>query len=249
MIKISIYLSKIFKLLIILFKGIREIFYPNVCIRCDSLSTDMICNECSKLKLFCNTKKICYRCGINGEFRNNICKQCLDEKRYYKKCRTIVRYNSGVVDLIHMFKYNQRLDCADYIVKDIVNNFPYNKIDFNFITCVPNHYLSYIKKGFHHTEYLALQLEKELKIPFKYFVKRVGFVRSQTHVSSSLRSKNVENSFKLTESTDLSGQNILLIEDVITTGSTIKEMCKVLSNTNANIYVLAYADARHLKEI
>ena len=96
---------------------------------------------------------------------------------------------------------------------------------------------------------MAQGIEKKLNIPFKYFVKRVGFGFSQTHISINKRAKNVENTFILTENEDLKGKNILLIEDVITTGSTINEFCKVLSKTNANIYVLSYADARHIEEI
>ena len=237
-----------FKYLKIVFLVLRDVFLPKVCLRCDKLSENILCDECVKSKSYCKAKRFCRKCGKNGAFEHGFCNECYGQKRNYRLLRTIVRYNEITKDLIHLFKYDQRLDCADYIINDIITNFPYKRISFDYITCVPNHYFSFVKKGYHHTEYLAHGIEKKLNIPFKYFVKRVGFAYSQTHMSINKRAKNIENTFKLTLNENLKDKNILLVEDVITTGSTINEICKVLSKTSANIYVLSYADARNIEE-
>lgn len=243
----------IMKLFYLLYKYIKSIlnniflyFSVPYCIFCDKKIDDgIICKECEKLKEYINKSYYCYRCGSNIE-RNSDCAFCNDFYNY-KYIRTIVKYDTIIRPIIIGLKYEKKLECSDYIIKDILDHIPkeYENVKFDYITCVPTHYFRYIFRGYKHTEYLSKKLSNILNIPFKNFIKRSKYVKSQTQIKHIKRYTNVKNSFELNSSFDLKNKNILVLEDVITTGSTLKEYIRELSKTKANIYILVYADARH----
>ncbi|MBQ0105673.1 MAG: ComF family protein, partial [Armatimonadetes bacterium] len=153
--------------------------------------------------------------------------------------------------IILNFKYSKVFECGDFIVSDILNHFPelYKRIEFDYITCVPTHFIKFAIRGYNHTQYISKKLSAELGIPFRKLVSRTRYVKSQTKVPHSRRSENIKNSFRLCVKENLENKNILLFEDVITSGNTIKEITAELSAAKANVFVLAYADARHPQQL
>ena len=76
------------------------------------------------------------------------------------------------------------------------------------------------------------------------FIKRKRFTESQTTMSLKERQENIEGAFQAKRNLELNGKNILLVDDVITTGSTIGECGKVLIKAGANkVYAISVAIA------
>lgn len=230
-------------------KNIFKFFSISYCLFCENKITDgIICNKCEKLKEYINHNHYCIKCGSNIP-KNTECSFCNDFFNY-KYIRTIVKYDTIIRPIIFGLKYQKKLECSDYILEDILNNFPkeYRNVKFDYVTCVPTHLYRYINRGYNHTEYLSKIISKQLNIPFMNFVKRTKYVKSQTHIQHFKRYINIKDSFLYFNELNIQNKNILVIEDVITTGSTLKEYIKELSKSKANIYVLIYADARHVQD-
>jgi len=223
------------------FTGFIEILYPKICEGCKSLSSNILCNNCKDNIIYTPS----YGCSICGRVVTSFkCDDCLNNQIYYKKCKTIVKYKDIIVTLVHMFKYNKREDIGDYIIKEMIDRFPYENVKFDYISNVPMHSIRHLLRNFDHSRYLAKGISKQKNIPYKTFIKKTKYIKSQTKFSHEDRFNNILNSFRLITKDNLKGKNILIIDDVITTGATLNEYAKILSKTQANIYLLVYADAR-----
>lgn len=99
------------------------------------------------------------------------------------------------------------------------------------------------KRGYNQTELLAKNLSKNLKIPYNYNI----LVKSKNNQTQSLleksqREKNVENVFKIKNPSKIKDKNIILLDDIYTTGATVRECSKILKNAGAKkilVFVIA----------
>ncbi|MBR6633693.1 MAG: ComF family protein [Clostridia bacterium] len=94
--------------------------------------------------------------------------------------------------------------------------------------------------GFDQAEELAMAISEQTDIPCSKLLKRKGFSLEQKSLKSSARSKNVEGKFRCKE--NLTGKRVLLVDDVVTTGSTVNECAKMLRQCGAkSVYVWSIA--------
>ncbi|MDT8317733.1 MAG: ComF family protein [bacterium] len=109
-------------------------------------------------------------------------------------------------------------------------------ISYDVIVAVPLHISRLRERGFNQSQLLAEGLGKEISPHIdKYILERVRPTGSQTGMSSKERRANVRGAFSLRSGADVSGKRILLIDDVYTTGATVKECSKVLKKGGASV--------------
>jgi competence protein ComFC len=107
------------------------------------------------------------------------------------------------------------------------------------------HQLKKAERGYNQSYYIAKGLNKVLKCALKEnHLKRIKFTESQTTMNITERKKNISGAFKVKTISGLRNKNILLIDDVITTGATITECGKILLESGVNkIYAASIAIA------
>ena len=110
---------------------------------------------------------------------------------------------------------------------------------------VPLHQLKKAERGYNQSLYIAKGLSKLLKIPLGVRIfQRKRYTQSQTSMNFIERQENIKEAFNIKSDKKIKGKNILLVDDVITTGATISECGKVLLNGGANrIYAASIAIA------
>jgi len=149
--------------------------------------------------------------------------------------------------IIHSLKYNGRFLTGKFLgsVLSLHLKRTIKEWEIDYIIPVPLHHLKKAERGFNQSYYIAKGLGKSLNIPVKEkFVRRVRYTQSQTTMKLKERQKNIEGAFKARRKNYIKGKNVLLIDDVITTGSTIIECGRVLLNAGANkIYAASVAIA------
>jgi ComF family protein len=149
--------------------------------------------------------------------------------------------------IIHSLKYSNKFLTGKFLGYVLSSHLKYKisewKIDF--IIPIPLHHLKKAERGYNQSFYIAKGLGKGLNIPVKEgFIKRKRFTESQTTMTLNERQKNIEGAFKGKRNLNLEGKNILLVDDVITTGSTVLECGKVLLQAGANkVYAISVAIA------
>ena len=208
--KINAYLNRY------LIKPIEDIFYPPVCFFCNlylPAKRKIICSSCwKKLPRF----------GPVKTSKNNL------STRIY----LLYKFNDTVRQLIHLFKYRRFLTLAQYFAEEIIKTYPYlSENNYSYIIAVPLHKTRLRERGFNQSQLLASYIGKyiNVSVPDNILV-RNRYTISQTMLDKNERCGNVANAFEC--NIDLKGKKILLIDDIITTGNTIKECLKVLKKSN-----------------
>lgn len=107
---------------------------------------------------------------------------------------------------------------------------PLQSLDYDVIVPIPLHWTRYAWRGFNQAHEMARVIQKKKNIPLKYVLKRVKKTAFQSTLVASLRGENLKDAFVLNniKTQDYEGKHILLIDDLMTTGSTLRSAAKVL---------------------
>lgn len=116
------------------------------------------------------------------------------------------------------------------------------------ITTVPLHLLSYIKRGYNHSEILAKALAKQEGNSFCNLLRKSRMTKHQAKLDRSERLRNVHNSFAFRKRylQTIEWKDIILVDDVISTGSTANECAGILKKNGAKrVFWLFLATTEH----
>ncbi|OGL45488.1 MAG: hypothetical protein A2161_19410 [Candidatus Schekmanbacteria bacterium RBG_13_48_7] len=178
------------------------------------------------------------------------CGNCFEQKIYFEKARSclVYRKDNPVSRLILSFKYGSRFSIGNILggvlAKYFIEYFGNEFIDI--IIPVPLHFFRRFKRGYNQSELLANTLSKHVGLPvFRNTLIRM--VRTQPQQGSfSERSRNIKKVFKVIRPKKIIQKNILLIDDVYTTGATVNECAKTLRRNGCKkVFVLTLARADH----
>ena len=114
---------------------------------------------------------------------------------------------------------------------------------FDVIVPVPLHPTRQRERGFNQASLLAELLSPEISVPSKPLLERIRHTTTQTALDRAERMKNLHNAFRLRKRVNVRDLRVLLVDDVLTTGSTLSECARVLKRAGA-ISVHAVTAAR-----
>lgn len=107
---------------------------------------------------------------------------------------------------------------------------PLTSLDYDYIVPIPLHWTRYATRGFNQAHEMAKVIQKKKHIPLVHALKRIKKTEFQFSLASPLRGLNVKNAFSLNvdKRDDYKDKHILLIDDLMTTGCTIREAARIL---------------------
>lgn len=218
-----------------------DFFLPRLCASCKkSLSPieEIVCDDCY-YKL-----EIADSCIIESEYKIKFAQDKFIEDY---RAGFLFQQDMPIQHIIHSLKYDKKFSVGIYLGRLISKLFfeHITKWNADLIIPVPLHRLKKLDRGYNQSEFIAKGISKELKIPYaKNLVKRVKFTQTQTQLNLIQRKENVKNAFKVINSKYLKRKNIILVDDVVTTGSTVNECAQVIKESGAEkIYALFIAIA------
>ncbi|MDR1245237.1 MAG: ComF family protein [Endomicrobium sp.] len=232
------------------FLKIVNLFYPITCSSCgkDLISTSQtrICSMCKSSFSFINGH-ICQICGKSLSSGGEFCYECKKNPkgRMFDKMRSVYEYKGSVRKLILKFKYSNRTFLAKDFALDMYettkNNDFYQESDF--IISVPLNIIRKIKRGYNQSELLADELSVKANIPvLKNVLFRKKITKPQFKLSRAERFENIKNSFFVKNKESIIGKNILLIDDIVTTASTLSACSSALKSCGVDkIFILTLA--------
>jgi competence protein ComFC len=180
---------------------------------------------------------LCAKCGQpidSGEH----CYSCrkLKTKPKCSFIRSAFIFNDPMRSVIHEYKYKSK----PYLSKTLGFN------DFHFLLAVPLAKKKFAQRGFNQSELLAdiMAKNKDFKV-IKNAIIRSKNTQSQTTLNKEDRKTNISNAFSVLKPELIKGKNVILIDDVATTGSTLQELAKKLKEARAK-KVAAFTLAREV---
>ncbi|MCI8582740.1 MAG: ComF family protein [Dorea sp.] len=221
--------------------GLLRLLYPHVCPFCGRVTAEDICNECRE-KLYYIEEPRCMRCSkpIRSE-EQEYCYDCERHTRVYERGYALWVHKGDVQRAIYQFKYHNRRIYSRFFGKELLSRYgqAVKKWDITTIIPIPLSRKRRRIRGFNQAELLARELGRGLGIPVdaKNLV-RVRDTRPQKKMDAKERSLNLKRAFAWRGKGRIFG-NILLIDDIYTTGSTIDAAARVLKENGAGkIYFL-----------
>jgi ComF family protein len=193
---------------------------------------------------------------LPGAGAETVCPGCVAEPPEYRRAAVFGRFDGALRDCVHLLKYDRVRPVAKVLgrllaglVHDLI---PQPWPERVLVTAVPLHRRKRRQRGFNQSELIArqmvrscgasaLQLEPSL-------LERKRYTESQTGLSRDQRRANVRGAFRVPQRTKakVAGSHILLVDDVLTTGTTVGECARVLRRAGAEaVYVAAVARALH----
>jgi ComF family protein len=139
--------------------------------------------------------------------------------------------------LIHLYKYG-RIRTLSRPLASLLGRIAPPDQSFDAIVPVPLHWRRQWQRGFNQSELLANGVAKRLGIPSIKALRRVRPTQTQAGLSNAGRRKNVAAAFRIRRRCSVKGKRILLIDDVMTTGSTAAACALALKRAGATKVVL-----------
>ncbi|NRA73518.1 MAG: ComF family protein [Rickettsiales bacterium] len=217
-----------------------EVIFPSKCLICASWSNKgiLICSSCwQKIEFITDPK--CEICGYPFGFdsgKGSLCAPCHQNNPYFDKAFTIFKYSAVSKSLIFKLKYNDQLHIAYFFAQLIANKLQ-NFYEYRFIVPVPLHPRRIRERLYNQSAILGSHVAKLARLEFlPSILSKKRYDVPQSQLSRDRRKKNVLNSFVIAEDyiNCIKGKNIILIDDVYTTGSTVNECSKVLKKAGCN---------------
>lgn len=232
-------------------RALLDTILPPVCHMCRSFipnaGTLHICPTCrDSLPLV--SSPLCSVCGIpfTGTGNDHQCGACLLHPPHFDTARAHVLYEGPVRDLIHSFKYDRRTHLRyplALLTLEGLGDFLAEQSP-QLIVPVPLHRFRLRQRGFNQAVLLGNTLSRHLSLPLlPDALARTRHTEPQIKLAATERRSNVKGAFAVKKPDRIAGKRILLLDDIMTTGSTLDECAKELKNAGAEA-VIAVTIAR-----
>lgn len=207
-----------------------DFFLPRFCPGCNSklaIDRELICSDCLSSMHRVDESRLSYE--YNKKFADS--KLITDFISLYE-----FEKGKELQNILHSFKYQNRFLIGRYFGQLLYSAFK-EKIDLwkiDFLIAVPLHHLKRAERGYNQSDYIVKGISSVSEIQIKNFhLKRQRYTESQTTKTKTERLLNMADAFKPQKEDQLINKRILLVDDVITTGATISECAKALSEKGA----------------
>lgn len=221
--------------------SILDLIWPRACEICgrpSDRSGRHVCAECLMRLPFVPTQGCCRSCGrdvpeVDHEF---ICEDCRTHRPKFDRVASALRFEDEARQMMLDFKFNRHLwlrdDLVDYLEGILRTRFRFGEIDL--VLPMPSTLGHRWDRGYNQCDYLAKGLAKRIGKPFaRHVIRRVGSPVRQAGLPEEERRANVVGTFAVREPDEVDGRTVLVVDDVMTTGSTLSECAKTLKEAGA----------------
>ncbi|HAO92656.1 MAG TPA: amidophosphoribosyltransferase [Deltaproteobacteria bacterium] len=230
--------------------ALLDIFVPPVCPLCEeAIKKGALCGDC--LALFEKEKisgPFCTTCGepfasdTGGAHR---CGRCSSVDPPFVEARSAFLYEGRVRDAVHSFKYGGRVTLGVSLALLMCGTTSPPK-DLDLIVPVPLHRERLKSRGYNQSLLIARAVSKIITAPLDCLhLRKTRLTADQVDLTAREREENVRGAFEA-DASAFKNKTVLLIDDVLTTGSTVRECSKTLSRAGARVFILTLARAASL---
>jgi len=220
--------------------AIASLLYPPACTICSAsvAAGEYLCAECDA-KITRIVPPFCAKCSepfagaISGAFT---CANCAHRTLHFDAAVAAYRSRGIVRRVILDFKYGRQIHLRHPVMHWLLAALDDDRLRghrFSIIIPVPLHPARERQRGFNQAGLLAELLSAHTSIQVKPALERIRYTTTQTAFDRAERMENLHGAFRLRKNADVRDLHVLLIDDVLTTGSTLSECARVLKEAGA----------------
>lgn len=243
-----------------LLRPLLDLLFPPLCHACKGSIPPKGANESSPLPLICAgclgkisfiASPLCTVCGApfaTDGGGDHTCGACLSHPPFYT-CRSAAVLGGPLQEMIHRFKYGDKPHLAEplgLLACQSLEEF-LRQAAPECVVPVPLHKKRLRQRGYNQSQLIGEVLGKSLKVPQVVGnLRRLRWTEPQTSLDAGDRATNVKGAFALREPAALAGKRVLLVDDVLTTGSTMRACADALREADVEV-VAAVTVARGIQ--
>lgn len=220
------------------FDQLISLCLPNYCILCQASSEDTLnlCLHCRKA-LPELSQPYCSQCAhpLNSD-KASFCARCLKESPAYQQTVAGWLYQFPIDYLINELKNQQRLSHAKVFSQLLTPKIQQHYQDQplpDIIIPTPLHWRRLWQRGFNQSDELVRYLSHRFNIPIQRCLKRIRYTEKQQGLNAKQRRHNLHSAFAVPHQQAIQGKIIALVDDVVTTGTTVQLMSECLLTAGA----------------
>ena len=237
------------------FRALLDLLFPPLCHSCKTFIPKagelFICADCLTKITFLVTP-LCSVCGTPFKTESgldHVCGVCLTHPPFHI-CRSATLFSGPVQELIHRFKYGHRVHLSQplgLLTARALAAFC-SEAAPDLIVPVPLHRKRLRQRGYNQSQLIGGVLAKQWKVPLEVRnLRRVRWTEPQTSLHAEDRRVNVRDAFAVRDPRRMEGKRVLLVDDVLTTGSTMRACAEALRQAGVTD-VFAVTVARSLAQ-
>ena len=227
--------------------GFLDLLFPRKvsCLLCGREVDDAyLCEECLPRLILNDGTRRCEKCSRPLIAEERFCPSCTSgERLHFNRAVSACVYEGAVVTMIHRFKLGRRREYAE-LFASLMAVEAVKLPDVDIVVPVPMEREKLPSRGYNQCDLLGKSLCSELNLPLKDALIRRSNTIDQVGLSARERRRNVRGSYKVVDASSVKGKNVLIVDDVLTTGATLSECARVLKVAGAKeVYAVTAAIA------
>lgn len=214
----------------VLWEDFVSLLFPVVCVHCHEVlvkNEEILCTKCALDLPYTDYHK---------EKENPVYQRLASLHKLTFATAFLHFYKQGIAqNLLHALKYKGRKDIGTYLGNKCGRVIKENLSEFDTIISVPIHERKIKNRGYNQSDLIAAGMSEATGIAFDPdLVTRNVHTTSQTKMSKVGRWKNVESVYSISTPEKVVGKNIVIVDDIITTGATISLLAEMLDTYGVN---------------
>jgi competence protein ComFC len=235
------------------FNAFLDLIFPPKCLVCGASGSDIFCRAClddiRPIGSFCEICGKPHQDGLYGETSAK-CSDCKSLEPPFDLARSIAKYDGSLKAAIHKFKFRNKKGLAAPLAGIMIEHLsksPWQNIlpIIDIVTAVPLHRKRQNERGYNQSEILARSVAEKFGLNFSSgILEKVKDTKRQFDLKRAERFSNVRGAFKAVNEVCVNGRNVLLVDDILTTGATAAECARLLKGAGAGmVFVLTLSHA------
>ena len=218
-----------------------NVVFPDDCRLCErpleNLSRIPVCPDCLSLPQPLDAEFFCRACRTpfvdsHALDESNLCTVCRESLVNFDAAYSFGSYEGALRKLIHLFKYGKVEPLARPLSRFLIRAMPLNE-RFDVVLAMPMHWRKRWERGFNQAELLAKPVARRYGVKLATNLRRKRYTKAQAGLTAAQRRENLKESFYVKKPEQIAGKRIVLIDDVFTTGATLRSAAAALKSAGA----------------
>ncbi len=228
-------------------RRLLELVYPEniYCMCCGAYINKTrayaLCDSCMEA-FHWQTGRTCRKCGkgLQDTFAGEICYSCMEQEHSFDAAFSCVTYGLNERALLMDFKYGDQTYIGRKIAEIMKDRMALEDISYDLVVPIPIHENRKNSRGYNQAEIIAKEFANLTKTRYNQCIERVRETVPMRNLSADEREINIRDAFRV--SGDIANKDILLIDDIYTTGATMDAAAMTLKKQGSGkVYGLCFA--------